>query len=151
MRAMAIQLGASYTIGTILNILGSFLPWSCEGDFVWVCTKGIRIYAHWSPEFKTYPWFEDNGGLVIILLSLVIVGLAARAPGFIKRPAVWSVVCAAILILASIYHIGRWILRGIEMRGVIGAPVPTVGLGFVFLGSCILLIATFRHYRRGAA
>ena len=98
------QVRILYLIGAILAIVGSFLPWWCEGDLIWRCYKGISLYP-WVNN-----WLQDNGGLLIVLLSMAIVGLAFRPPRFVKRSAIWNVVCGATLTLLSAYYVGRWLV-----------------------------------------
>lgn len=145
---MTTRLRVAYTLGIILNILGSLLPWGDTGGTVGKVITGITIYLRWSPGVHSYPGIEDNGGLLVILLSLAVVGLAFRAPRFVHRPAVWAVRCSILLILLTTYHIGWWALHktaGLRVSG------PSFGLWMVLLGSCILLIAASRQYRRGTA
>ena len=131
-----------YIIGAILNIAGSFLPWGCEGDIIWHCTAGITNKCI-GPDLC----IEDNGGILVMVLSLAIAGLILWKPNFIKIPAIWTIVCAIILVAASIYHIGTWIFRRVQLPGVIGAPTPAIGLWIVLLGSVILLSTALRHYQ----
>ncbi len=139
---MTVKLRTTYIVGAILTIAGSWLPWWCGGDLIWDCTKGIYIWP------KAY-WFVDNGGLLIVFLSAATIGLVFRSPRFVRNPVIWAVACAAMLTLASIYQIGRWLVERAAAGGVIGAPVLRYGLVMVLLGSLVLLAATLQHNRKG--
>jgi hypothetical protein len=139
---MTRQTRVLYFIGAILTIAGSFLPWWCEGDLIWYCYKGIYLCL-WVDS-----WLQDNGGLLVVLLSVAIVGLAFRPPRLIKRPVIWNVAFGAVLTLLSIYHIRRWLVRYVKLAEAIGAPVIRIGLVMVALGSVLLLSAALVEYRR---
>jgi hypothetical protein len=138
---MKAQLRVSYAIGATLTIVGSFLPWWCEGDIGWFCTRGISVYP-WIDN-----WFRDSGGLLIVLLSAAMMGMAFRASHAAKRLAIWTMTWGAILVLDSIYHIGSWVIRRIEADGMSGTPALRVGLAMVFFGSLVLLSTAWFHYQ----
>lgn len=137
-RTMTPFLRILYIIGAALSIGGSFLPWQREGDFVSDWTYGIRFH----------PSFKDNGGLLIILLSTAVFGLILHPPDFVKRPAIWSVVLGIILVIASGFHVVKWLIQRIEANGVVGAPALQVGLVMVLLGSLLLLLTALLHYSK---
>jgi hypothetical protein len=142
--AMKAQLRVSYVIGATLTIVGSFLPWWCEGDIGWFCTRGISVYP-WIDN-----WLRDRGGLLIVLLSAAMMGMVFRASHAAKRLVIWIMTCGAILVLDSIYHIGGWVIRRVRADGMSGAPTLRVGLAMVFFGSVVLLSTAWFHYRCSA-
>jgi len=125
-----------YITGTTLNIVGSFLPWQREGDFISYWTLGVRLY----------PYFKDNGGLLIIVLSTVNLVLLLRPPHFLENPIIWNIVFGIVLVLASGYHIVRFLVQRIAADGDIGAPSPQIGLAVVLVGSLLLLSTTLFDY-----
>jgi hypothetical protein len=126
----------SFIIGAILTIGGSFLPWLREGDLITYYYPGIRIF----------PSIHDNGGFIILLLSIALIVLVFRPPDFIGRPTIWCNVVAVALILASVFHGVKWIVNRANMNGVIGAIEIQIGLIMVFIGSVILLSLTMLHH-----
>lgn len=136
--AVSLSLKRSFTIGLILTILGSFLPWQEEGDFLFFWTFGIRVF----------PSFEDNGGLLVLLLGIDLAALIFKPPRSIEEPERWIIVLSVILSLTSIFHIVNWIIDFSRKFGIIGAPMIQIGLIMVFIGSIILLIASLLQYRR---
>ena len=144
---MTVQLRVACIVGAILTIAGSWSPWWCEGDLIWYCTKGIHI---WFPACR----FVDNGGLLIVFLSAATIGLVFRPPRFARKPAIWAVGCTATLTLASIYQVGRWLVKRAAAGGAIGASELGYGLVMVLLGSLVLLAttlqpATWQYNRKG--
>jgi len=127
--------------GAILTMTGSFLPWQREGDFVSYLTYGIHI----SP-FS----FDDNGGLLIILLSVCVLICIFQPPKFIKKPLVWSIAFSFILVLLSAFQISKVLISRIQASGVIGAPMIEVGLIMVSLGSTLILWASWSHYKKAS-
>ena len=116
-------------LGLILIIIGCFLPWRLEGDFVPIWTNGIRIY----------PSIKDNGGVLIILLSLLVVWLAFRPPPIIKKSSYWILTLSSFIVIDVVYHIIIVLKDHEAARGIIGAPTIYLGLIMVFLGSLIYL------------
>jgi len=142
-----------YIIGAILAIVGSFLPWVVEGDFVSYWTWGIQI-KHLEIEKCLKGLYDcplkDNGGFLILLLSITVVLLVFRTPTFLKHPRVWVVACTAILVLLSLYHLGKVWVQHLKAAGMIGAPEPRIGLFMVLCGSllmCGVAMANYRRYR----
>lgn len=135
---MSLPIKRAFTIGLILTALGCFLPWQEEGDFLFFWTFGIRVF----------PSFEDNGGLLILLLGIALAILIFKPPRFIETPERWIIVLSVILTLDSIFHIANWIIDLSRKFGRIGAPMIHIGLIMVFVGSIILLITSLLQYRR---
>ena len=127
---------ASIIRGLVFTLIGSFLPWQQEGDFISYLTYGIRIS----------PAIEDNGGILTILLSLIVFMLIFRPLKFIKRPFVWSVASGLLLVIASVFHVTQLLISQINATGVIGAPTIEVGLVLVFVGSVLLFFASLLLY-----
>jgi hypothetical protein len=129
----------SYIIGLILIILGSFLPWYGEGDFIFYLTYGVRIF----------PSVKDNGGLLIVLLSVIVLLLNFKPPSFIRKPLIWSNVFSFAVVIISVTHIIEIITS--PYSGGLSAPVIQIGLIMVAIGSVILLsmsLICYRHAER---
>jgi hypothetical protein len=119
-----------YIVGAICTILGSFLPWQQEGDFI----------SYWIYGLQIYPFIRDNGGFLIVVLSVILIWLALWAPPT-RRMVICRVLFSYALLIVSGYHIGKWLIRRVEALGVVGAPSLQIGLIAVFSGSLILLFA----------
>lgn len=120
-----------FIIGAILTLVGSFLPWRREGDFVSYWTYGIRIY----------PVLKDSGGLLIMLLTLIVTMLIFRPPGFIGKPFIWGILISLVLVFDSTFHIVKLLIDRKNAVGVIGAPAIQIGLVMVPIGSMLLLLS----------
>jgi hypothetical protein len=138
-----------YILGIVLTIVGSFLPWELEGDVIPYWKNGISLYLddiqYWLRGLHTSP-INDNGGLLVIGLSVVIFILVFRTPKFIKQPFFWKLICASCLVIIMSYHVSILLLRGSESYGVVGAPSIEIGLIMVTFGSLLLLIAGVSDY-----
>lgn len=132
---MSISKKSFFIIGLALTTVGSFLPWQVEGDFLFFRTFGIQIF----------PSFEDNGGLMIVLLSTVLASLIFSPPVFIKKAERWVVIFSVIITFASIYYVARWFVNLLEKWTIVGAPSLQMGLIMVLIGSFILLITSLLH------
>jgi hypothetical protein len=122
-------------MGCGLIIIGSFLPWRLEGDFIPIWTNGIRI----SPSIK------DNGGALLILLSLLVVWLAFQPPSKIKKPSLWILTLSSIIFVDIIIHLITVLIDHEAAKGIIGAPTIHIGLILVFIGSLIYLATSIYH------
>jgi hypothetical protein len=127
---------ASLICGLVFTLIGSFLPWQREGDFLSYLTYGIRVG----------PSIEDNGGILIIFLSLNVLLLIFRPLKFIESPLIWSIVSSFVLMLACIFHITKLFISQKNASGVIGASTIEVGLVLVSIGSILLFFASLLHY-----
>ncbi len=116
-------------LGTGLVILGSFLPWEVEGDFI----------AFWRYGIQFFPFLADHGGILVLLFGILIIGLMFRSEGIVKYPSKWILISAIALCILSVYHIGDWLVRRIAANGIVGAPVIEIGLIMVAIGSMLLL------------
>jgi len=105
-------------LGAVLVIIGSFLPWEIDGDFISTWRYGIQIF----------PVFADNGGILVLLLGVTILGLVFHSEGFVKYPTQWAFTSSIALFIISVYHIVDWLVRRIAANGVIGAPAIRFGL-----------------------
>jgi len=133
-------------VGALLAMVGSFLPWWCEGDFIWYCTKGVRI--SWG--MGSGPVIDDNGGMLVLILAIIVVLLIIWPPGIVKDPITLAIVCESGLVAISMYHIGRLVIRRIMMGGMIGAPEVKLGLVMVMLGSLILVVTGWCQRQKSA-
>jgi hypothetical protein len=127
-----------YIIGFILTIISSLLPWQVEGDVIPIWTDGIRIY----------PSIKDNGGLIIIFLSLFVLWLAFRPPTFIEKPSQWIVGLCSIIVVDTVIHIIKVMISHEAARGSTGAPSIQFGLIMVLVGSIMLLVTSVINYHR---
>jgi hypothetical protein len=143
-KAMTVRSKTWYVIGAALNIVGSFLPWVRSGDFLSVWTPGISIY--WMPAVRLYPSVIDNGGFLIVTLSVAIICLAFYVSSLPEQSTI-RVILGVVLVLASSFQIARWLVSRIMANGEIGAPTPQIGLVMALLGSLLLLSAAWLQHR----
>jgi hypothetical protein len=124
-------------IGLYLAMIfcGCFLPWIREGDFISYVTNGIQLS----------PSFQDNGGLIVVILSLIISILIYKPPTIMQEPIIISKVLCIILLAHTIFDISLIVYRHIKLGGVMGAPIVEFGLILVILGSIFLLLQLFRY------
>lgn len=122
------------SLGLMLTLAGSFLPWKLEGDpFArWVC--GIEI--SWKYGAQVYPALEDHGGGLVVGLSLLLF-LLITYPGLISTPRRERVVCSAALVLVPSFHL-LYIFSVHSAAHSSGAPVSAVGLWMVLAGALLL-------------
>jgi hypothetical protein len=120
---------------------GCLLPWGCWGDIAHSCDAGIIISFQYG--FR----FENNGGIFVLFLSLLVVGMVYFEPYFLKRSTLWAFICAVILFIYTSINIRYWILRGIEESGITGAATLEIGLGLILIGSIALLGLTIYRFR----
>ena len=140
-----------YIVGAVLATLGSFLPWEVEGDAIPYWKYGIGVYldsfTYWLRGLHAFP-LDDNGGLLVVGLSVFIVMLVFYTPSFIKRPQVWGLVCTATLALLVGYHVSNLLLRRFELHNVFWAPSIQIGLVMAALGTLLMLYAGISDYRK---
>lgn len=127
-----------FIVGTVLTLMGSFLPWRREGDFV----------SYWSYGIHIYPSIKDNGGLLIVLLTIIVIMLVFWPPAFIEKPLIWNILFSLTLVFASVFHVGKLLIDRANAIGVIGAPAIQIGLVMVSIGSILLLVSVGLHYFR---
>jgi hypothetical protein len=128
-------------LGAVSVIVGSFLPWEIEGDFVSTWRYGLQVF----------PVFADNGGILVSLFGMLIIGLMFRLEGFVKYPAKWILTSAIALFIISAYHIVDWFVRHIASNGIVGAPEIKIGLILVGIGSILTLVtATVMNSKESA-
>jgi hypothetical protein len=124
-------------LGATLAIVGSFLPWVVAGDFVSYQHAGLAV--RFDPLFLFY----DNGGLLIVLLSIVVIGIVLCRP-FRRQKAV--ILISALCLVAAVAY--QWIDLAIaNSAGYIGAPEPLIGFGAIALGAILALVAAVLNYR----
>jgi hypothetical protein len=133
-------------IGAACTIIGSFLPWEIYGDFSYAI-NGIRIQIpilkYWISGLHKLI-FEDNGGVLIVLLTLIVVLLSLRPPRFVKKPIFWKLITSEFLMASSLFFVGRWLLRLLQARGA----MIDIGLLLVVVGSVLLLWVSIVAYRQ---
>lgn len=125
-----------FIIGSFLMLVGSFLPWRREGDVVSYWTHGIQFY----------PSIKDNGGLLVVLLTLLLIVLIFRPDDIPVSRRNWSIVLAFIPLLVAFFHIGKLVFDRRSAIGFVGAPVIQLGLLMVLVGSLLLLISVAMYY-----
>ncbi len=123
-------------VGAVLTLMGSFLPWEREGDFISYLTYGIQFF----------PKTSDHGGVLVVLLTTAIVLLAFKPPRFVVNPRLWALVLASILMTTSIIFVLRWLIHYIASIGFLGAASMEVGLMGTTLGSALLLYSAILNY-----
>jgi hypothetical protein len=126
----------TFIIGVILILAGSFLPWRREGDLISFWSYGIRIF----------PSIQDNGGLIVVTLTLIVIVLTLRPPNIFGKPLMWSVFICLILVADTIFHIYKLLISRANAGGAVGTPVIQIGLIMVFVGSILLLCSTSAKY-----
>jgi hypothetical protein len=86
--------GNLYLAGIILAIGGSLSSWWCRGDFVNVCTPGLKVNL-------TLPSLQINSEqLIMVLIMMVIVGLFFQALTSIQARKIFII---SISILGIVY------------------------------------------------
>ena len=124
------------TFGASIIIVGSFLPWEREGDFVSYWTYGIRLF----------PKISDYGGVLVLILTLFITLLAFKPPKFIRNPGVWILVISSLLMAVSLIFVTRWLIHHIESADLIGASALGIGLVAVVVGAALVLWSALVNY-----
>jgi hypothetical protein len=119
----------TFIVSYIFLILGSFLPWSRVGDLISYLTYGIRIF----------PSITDNGGFIVLILSIIDFVLIYKPVKSIKHPLSWGILICSALVFISIFHIIEIYTNPYAPKGI-GAPNIEIGLIMVMVGSIILLI-----------
>ena len=90
---------------------------------------------------QIFPVFVDNGGILVLLFGVIIIGLMFRSEGVVKYPTKWILTSAIALFVTSAYYIVDWLMRPIVANGIVGVPMIKISLIFVGIGS-ILILAT---------
>jgi hypothetical protein len=124
-----------------LIISGCFLPWGCWGDLTTICDPGIFV------SLKYGFYYENNGGIFVILLSLLAGGIFILKPSFLIKPSLVTFLSSLVIFFYAIDRLRYWILRGVEESGRIGAATPGVGIELIFSGSMLLLILSIYRFR----
>jgi ABC-type transport system involved in multi-copper enzyme maturation permease subunit len=119
--------------GAILAVVGSFLPWVVAGDFVSYQHAGLAV--RFDPLFLFY----DNGGLLIVILSILVIGIALSRP--FRRQKAAIMISALCLVAAVAYQWISFVVNKIGSASIIGAPEPLIGFGVIALGAIVVLIA----------
>jgi hypothetical protein len=119
-------------LGTILVLIGCFLPWKQEGDLISVWTCGIQIF----------PTFRDNGGLIVLIITIAMIILKFRPPTVIQRPQSWSILLCVILLITSMIFAVPFLLGLGNTYDSPGTPIIQYGLVLVCTGSLLILISS---------
>ena len=119
----------TFIVSYIFLILGSFLPWSRVGDLISYLTNGIRIF----------PSLMDNGGFIVLLLSIFDMILVYKPLKSIRHPFSWGIIICTILVIISTFHLVEIYNNPYAPKGI-GAPNVEIGLLMVVGGSIILLL-----------
>jgi len=125
----------SFLFGVVFVLTGCFLPWKQEGDFISMWTYGIQVF----------PFFKDNGGLLIAILASLVFILKFRAPDIFKKPYYWRVALCSILLFVSSIHAIPLLLNSMLEDGIIGSPTIQFGLILVLIGSILMFTSTLFH------
>lgn len=142
------------TLGAALTIAGSFLPWEMGGGFLGLVTYGVRINAagfkYWVNgmihEFPVY----DQGGLLVILLTVAFILIALHPPRLIRKPNLWNLIISSVLMASSLFFVARWALHLYEYGSTVEQPTLMLGLVCVVSGSMLLWSRALITYRRTA-
>jgi hypothetical protein len=118
-----------FMLGSIITLIGSFLPWRKDGDFVSYWTQGIQIY----------PSIKDNGGFLLVLLTVLLIISTFRPPQFLGSRSNWKVIFAIIVVTDAFFHVGRLLIDRRSNLGFVGAPTIQIGLIMILVGSLLLL------------
>jgi len=127
----------TFPVAVILTIAGSFLPWQRNGDFISYWTYGVQIY----------PSMEDNGGLLIVLLTSLVILLFFLPSNFIEKTAACNIFVGLLLVFISTFHIGKLLIIRSNAIGVVGLPTIQIGLIMVFMGSILFLLSAVSNLK----
>jgi hypothetical protein len=127
-----------FIFNLFLTLLGCFLPWRVEGDFLFHVTYGLRIFTP----------VEYNGGFLVVLLCIILSRLIFWPPKAIKDPNRWIIAFSTGLALIALLHLVKWVVDYFNNFGIVGAPAIKFGLVIVFLGSLGLLLTSIWHSRK---
>lgn len=82
-----------YFIGIILVIIGIFLPWWCEGDFIYVCTSGIGT------NFSSHLLFTSQEHFIIGVIVATITFLVFQSLDSLKARKLHFIGVSVIILL----------------------------------------------------
>jgi hypothetical protein len=138
-------------VGATLTIVGSFLPWERASGFLGLVTNGIRIdvanFKYWITGIHKFPVY-DYGGIFVVFLTLVIILLVLHPPGFIEDPVLWNLVVSTVLMVSSLFFVGRGLIHRYEYIGTVEQPTLMIGLICVVLGSVLSLWTAVMTYHQ---
>jgi hypothetical protein len=121
--------------GATITILGSFSFWQ---QWHWGGVYGIDLYWGINGDF----YFQDNGGVLLIILSLITGWLTLTSPNFLRIPMVLGIVGSIGLVCLSIYHITFFTMWQTGLR-----IEPEFGLIMLLLGSLFMLYSSIGKYQ----
>jgi hypothetical protein len=140
-----------FKVGLAFTVLGSFMPWWGEGDLFYYVRSGIDVnwsgFAYWVRGQHAFP-LEDNGGTLVLVLSIMIGFLDFRTRCLIARSEAWTLICAIALFLASIFHVITLVWERFKIGNDLVGPYIHIGLPVVIMGTLFLLYASVYNYRK---
>jgi hypothetical protein len=126
-------------VGAALAIVGGFLPWVVFGDFVSLQYSGLVV--RFDPVFLFY----DNGGLLVVILSILVIGVALIPPFKYQKAAIMiGAICLAMVVAYQWIDLTIGKMRWANNPGV---PEPLNGLKVIALGAVLVLVAAIWNYR----
>ena len=126
-------------VGAALAIVGCFLPWIVFGDLVSLQRFGLVV--RFDPLFL----YQDNGGLIIVVLSILVIGVTLIPPFRYQKAAI---MISALCLAAAVAY--QWITLAfakIRSVGDIGAPESRIGLEVIALGAILVLVSAIWIYQ----
>jgi hypothetical protein len=127
----------------IITGAACFAEWVAYGDPIPTFRRGVDVTS----SFLLDGSFADNGGgkiLITLALVILLTFSAAKSP---RRWPTYLVGLGATLSGFSVYEVVRFWLWQRHLIGVIGSPVPMMGLHVVVAGSVLILLVAIRSYR----
>jgi hypothetical protein len=144
-------LHTSEFIGASLTIVGSFLPWERAGDWLSYVSNGIRVdaphFKYWITGIHEFPIY-DNGGVLVVFLTLAIILLAIQPPRFVTTPSLAKLMISVLLMGSALFFVARWLIHRYEYGNAVGRPTLMIGLVCVVLGSGLLLWRAMLAHRQ---
>jgi hypothetical protein len=130
-------LGKVIHLCCLFIIVGCFLPWFGEGDAIFYRTYGIEI--SWT--------IVDNGGLFIILLSIIELLIIYKVRILSLREVIISFSPGLLLTLTALFHLYKFlymkpIMENTFGKDIIGDPQPLFGIYIIIICSIMIIIFT---------
>lgn len=125
-----------FLIGSVLTITGSFMKWWCQGDLGYYCTRGIQF----DPITILHP-SNDNGGIFIVVLTIILTLLAFGGSQLMKYPSHFLVPGLLTLYLISTYKIINVKLQDQLDRSTASIHIED-GLSVIRLGVVIMMLSS---------
>ena len=131
-----------FVCGAFVTLTASFLPWVCYESAA--CVDGYSPALFGAGSFNPL----DNGGLVLLLLTVLALVSALDPTGFKPRGLKTALGTLAILFLATLFFLNM------SMRGIYQSPDTgaahhlQIGLPFALVGILLMLGTAFLSRRR---